>query len=62
MTSRRSRTIGDLAGRLGIGPSIVLPATRRLVDDGPASPLIRPGARHTHVAWITASHESRGAQ
>jgi hypothetical protein len=37
-TSGRPPTIGDLAGRLGISPTIVLPAARRLVDDGLASP------------------------
>jgi hypothetical protein len=37
-TSGGPLTIGDLAGRLGISPTIVLPAARRLVDHGPASP------------------------
>lgn len=37
-TSERPLTIGDLAGRLGISPTTVLPAARRLVDDGRASP------------------------
>ncbi len=31
-------TIGDLAGRLGISPTVVLPAAHRLVDDGLANP------------------------
>src|SRR5262245_8011336 len=37
-TSGRPLTIGDLAGRLGISPTIVPPAERRLVDDRLASP------------------------
>jgi hypothetical protein len=36
--SGRPLTTGDLAGYLGIGPTIVLPAARRLVDDSLASP------------------------
>jgi hypothetical protein len=39
-TSGRPLTIGDLAGRLGISPTIVLPAAHRLVDGGLASPAI----------------------
>jgi len=34
----RSLTIGDLARRLGVSTTIVLPAARRLVDDGLANP------------------------
>ncbi len=37
-TSRRPLTIGDLAGRLGMSPTIVLPAARRLVGQRQASP------------------------
>jgi hypothetical protein len=37
-TRRRPLTIGDLAGRLGISPTIVLPAARRLVGQRLASP------------------------
>ena len=37
-TNRRPLTIGDVAGRLGISPTIVLPAARRLVGHRLASP------------------------
>jgi hypothetical protein len=37
-TRRRLRIVGDRAGRLDISPTVVLPAARRLVDDGPAGP------------------------
>ena len=37
-TSGRPRTIGGLAGRLGISRPLVLPAAGRLVDYGTASP------------------------
>jgi hypothetical protein len=59
-TSGGPLTIGGFAGRLGISLTIVLPAARRLVDHGPASPLPHPGARHTHLAWIAASPDSQG--
>lgn len=34
----RSLSIGDLARQLGISPQIVLPAARRLIEDGRANP------------------------
>jgi hypothetical protein len=37
-SSGRPVTIGDLARQLGISRYLVLPAARRLVDDGLASP------------------------
>jgi DNA-binding MarR family transcriptional regulator len=53
-------TIGDLAGRLGISPSIVVLAARRLVDHGPASPsFVRVDGIPT-LHWITASPDSQG--
>jgi hypothetical protein len=39
-TSGRPLTIGDMARHLGVSPHVVLPAARRLVDDGLASPSI----------------------
>ena len=35
---RRPVTIGDFARRFGVSPLIVLPAARRLVEDGLAAP------------------------
>jgi DNA-binding Lrp family transcriptional regulator len=35
---RRPVTIGDFARRFGVSPMIVLPAARRLVEDGLAAP------------------------
>jgi hypothetical protein len=34
----RALTIGDMARQFGLSPTIVLPAARRLVDDGLARP------------------------
>ena len=61
-TSGRPLTIGDLAGRLGISPTIVLPAARRLVDDGLASPSLIQVHRITTLHGLLPRPTSKGAQ
>jgi DNA-binding MarR family transcriptional regulator len=39
-TPSRPVTIGDLARQFGVSPTVVVPAARRLLDNGLASPFI----------------------